>query len=106
MDNSFLNELKTFMATDLQKVELDGFPVFYVGALTLEQARQIEAEENPLVKVGRHFQVRAKDADGNLLIKPGLPFDAFMREADASKVSDAVLAMSQLDNGFEDAEKN
>lgn len=106
MDNSFVDSMKSFMQSELRRIELDGFPPFWVGPLTIKQAQDIEAETDKMLQLARHFQVRAKDENGKLLIKAGLAFDNFVREADLDLVSKAVIAMNEGDTSIEDAEKN
>lgn len=102
---AFLDEMQAIQTKDLQKLEVDGLPPFWVGPLTIKQAQEIDAEEDAMVRLAKHFFVRAKTEEGKPVMRP-IDFDRFCKEADLNAVSQAVVEMTQLDPSAEDMEKN
>ena len=107
MDTKFIDAMAGFMATDLQRIEVKGLPPFYVGPMTIKQASDIQAETDEMVRIARHFQVRAKDENGKLCVPPGLEFDKFCKKADINVIAEAVGAIDKaLDSSEAQASKN
>lgn len=102
---SYLDDIDKFMQKDLQLLEVEGLPPFYCGPLTIKQASEIQAEQDDMLRIAKHFVIRAKDDKGKPLIK-GVQFEQFVKKVPADVVSNAVIEMSKLDTSLEDAEKN